>query len=257
MTDTACTSGATSTLAASAFDISLITGVSDLSTIKWYNNPFLTKYIGCSPQSTINSCMQVGLLPKPSRTCTYCKRNLKLVPENKPANKTPVVYRCFNRGCRHYGKYISIKQDTVFDNMHLTFETVLRHLFLYIGNISTYEQLLHECYDESEHQLNTTTINDWLTYFREIQLEALIRHSTGKIGGENLTVEVNEVKFGKRKYNRGRAVEEQWVVGGIGRETDEISVALCPENKRDSQTLRQQIDSDNRLLESIRATGSR
>ena len=72
-----------------------------------------------------------------------------------------------------------------------------------------------------------------------------------------MTVEVNEVKFRKRKYNRGRAVEEQWVVGGIGRETDEISVALCPENKRDSKTLRQQIDSDNRLLESIRATGSR
>ena len=237
MTDTACTSGTTSAVAASAFDASLITGVFDLSVIKRYNNLFLTKYIADTPHSTINFCMQVGLLPKPSRKCTYCKRNLNLVAENRPANKTPVVYRCCNRGCRHYGKYISVKQDTVFDNTHLTFETVLRLIFLYIANISTYEQLQHECYDESEQQLSTSTINDWLTYFREIQLEALIRHSTGEIGGENLTVEIDEAKFGKRKYNRGRAVEGQWVVGGICRETDEIFVALCPDNKRDSQTL--------------------
>jgi len=131
MTDTACTSA----LAASAFDVSLITGVFDLSTIKQYNNLFLTKYIGSSPQSTINFCMQVGLLPKPSRKCTYWKCNLKLVPENRPANKTPVVYRCFNRRCRHYSKYISIKQDTVFDNAQLMFETVL--CLIFFGTMET------------------------------------------------------------------------------------------------------------------------
>ena len=126
------------------------------------------------------------------------------------------------------------------------------YFFWYNGNISTYEQLQHECYDESEHQLSTTTINDWLKYFRKIQLEALSLHSTGKIGGENFV------------DDRGQAVEGQRVVGGICHETDKIFVALCPENKRDSQTLLSIIEEhvDNRstvirLLESIRATGSR
>jgi hypothetical protein len=30
-------------------------------------------------------------------------------------------------------------------------------------------------------------------------------------------VEIDEAKIGKRKYNRGRYLEEQWVFGGIER----------------------------------------
>ena len=51
------------------------------------------------------------------------------------------------------------------------------------------------------------------------------------------TVEIDESKFGKRKYNRGRHVEGQWVVGGICRETGDIFLAECPGNKRDATTL--------------------
>ena len=226
-------------MAASAVnvDVNEITGEFDLSVIKRYNNVFLTKYIATSQSSVINFCMEVGLLPK-KRQCSYCKRDLKLVSENRPNNKTPVVFRCFNRGCRKYSHYISVKEDTLFDKSHLSFETILRFVFLYVAGISNYEQLKHECFDgESQHELSTATICDWLTYLREIQLEALIRHSSGKIGGPNYTVEIDEAKFGKRKYNRGRVVEGQWVVGGICRETGDIFVALCPDNKRDSSTL--------------------
>ena len=220
----------------SEVDVDSITGVYDLSRIKRYNNLFFTKYIATSHETLLNFCKQVGLLPK-TRTCSYCKRELKLVAENRPQNKTPVVYRCFNPGCKKYSRYVSIRQGSLFDAAHLSLETILRMLFLYVGNITSYEQLQHECYDESEQELSSATISDWLTYFREIQLEALIRHSATKIGGANCTVEIDEAKFGKRKYNKGRVIEGQWVIGGICRETGEIFVALCPNNKRDSQTL--------------------
>ncbi|KAJ8964757.1 hypothetical protein NQ314_004648 [Rhamnusium bicolor] len=39
------------------------------------------------------------------------------------------------------------------------------------------------------------------------------------IGGPNKIVEIDEAKIGKRKYNRGRYLEGQWVFGAIERET--------------------------------------
>jgi len=45
--------------------------------------------------------MQVGLIPS-KRSCTYCKRELNLVAENRQDHKTPVVYRCYNRCCEKY-----------------------------------------------------------------------------------------------------------------------------------------------------------
>ena len=40
---------------------------------------------------------------------------------------------------------------------------------------------------------------------------------TEKIGGVVKTVEIDERKFGKRKYNTGHQVKGQWVFGGVER----------------------------------------
>ena len=39
------------------------------------------------------------------------------------------------------------------------------------------------------------------------------------IGGVGKIVEIDESKFGKRKYHRGRRVDGVWVFGGIERES--------------------------------------
>ncbi len=37
------------------------------------------------------------------------------------------------------------------------------------------------------------------------------------IGGKNIVVEIDESKFGKRKYHRGHRVEGVWVLGMVER----------------------------------------
>ena len=44
-----------------------------------------------------------------------------------------------------------------------------------------------------------------------------------KIGGPGFIVEIDEAKFGKWKYNRGRVVDGNWVLGGIYRDKTYIS----------------------------------
>ena len=48
-------------------------------------------------------------------------------------------------------------------------------------------------------------------------------------------VEVDEAKFGKRKYNRGRWREGHWVLGGVERGTDNVFMEVVP--TRDAATL--------------------
>ena len=47
------------------------------------------------------------------------------------------------------------------------------------------------------------------------------------IGGQGVEVEIDESKFGKRKYNRGRVVDGHWVFGGMERTTGECFLVLC------------------------------
>jgi transposase-like protein len=50
-----------------------------------------------------------------------------------------------------------------------------------------------------------------------------------KIGGPNKTAEIDESKFGKRKYNRGHPVKGQWVFGGVERESGKTFLVPVPD----------------------------
>ena len=45
--------------------------------------------------------------------------------------------------------------------------------------------------------------------------EFTLLESRGRLGEEEKIGQIDESKFGKRKYHRGHHVEEQWVFGGI------------------------------------------
>lgn len=60
------------------------------------------------------------------------------------------------------------------------------------------------------------TAVDWSNFCREVLYDAVITRSDQPLGGINddgtpKIVEIDESKFGKRKYHKGHRVEGQWV----------------------------------------------
>src|SRR5215468_10364451 len=62
----------------------------------------------------------------------------------------------------------------------------------------------------------TDTIATHRGYFGQL-VSSHLEDAQEQIGGPGVIVEVDESKFGKRKYHRGHPVDGAWVFGGIER----------------------------------------
>jgi len=69
-----------------------------------------------------------------------------------------------------------------------------------------------------ETGLSRPTIIDFYNFCREVCV-CVVEDHCEPIGGPGKMVEVDESKFGKRKYNKGRRVEGVWVFGGVERDS--------------------------------------
>ena len=62
------------------------------------------------------------------------------------------------------------------------------------------------------------TLVDWYNLCREVCSEVLEKENV-KVGGPGKVAEIDESKFGKRKYHKGRRKDDVRVFGGIERDT--------------------------------------
>lgn len=83
------------------------------------------------------------------------------------------------------------------------------------------------------------TINRIFKLFRKA-IALQVEQSEIKIGGPNVIVQLDESKFGKRKYHRGHRVEGVWVFGGV-EISEERKMFAVVVDKRDSVTLNELI----------------
>ena len=63
----------------------------------------------------------------------------------------------------------------------------------------------------------TGVYHECRSFAREV-CATILEVESQPIGGVGKIVEIDESKFGKRKYHRGRRVDGVWVFGGIERE---------------------------------------
>ncbi|XP_028414213.1 uncharacterized protein LOC114537271 [Dendronephthya gigantea] len=169
--------------------------------------------------------MDEGLIAH-ERVCGHCNNSMRLV---KCADRSDgYKWECRKQvaGKRHKVE-LSIRKGSWFEKSNMTLEEVIKFTYWWCRDVNQ-EQIRHEL------NVATNTAVDWDSFCRETYEVTLLEREE-KIGGPGKIVQIDESKFGKRKYHRGHHVEGQWVFGGI--EEDSRRSFMAAVDKRDEATL--------------------
>lgn len=178
---------------------------------------FALSTIMTDEESAISFLEQLNLLS--SNICDACGQPGTLRTKFK-------VFRCTRFTCR---KQWSCLRSTFFSQSKLPVHKILFLAYHWLaGATSNYLCTIGG--------FATNTVSNFTGHLRQLVADSLEEEDC-LIGGEGIRVELDESKFGKRKYNRGHRVEGVWVFGGV-EITEERKVFLSIVDKRDAYTLR-------------------
>ena len=136
-------------------------------------------------------------------------------------------FYCWARACR---KRLSLSSYAFFAGTRLRFNEVLLLAKLWLDKVSVDSAISFT--GHSQH----TVVSFW-RHFRQL-VASTLDEDDSTIGGHNITVQVDESKLGRRKYNRGHRVEGVWVIVGVEL-TEQRRVFIVPVENRDSNTIRE------------------
>ncbi|XP_049281627.1 uncharacterized protein LOC125769372 [Anopheles funestus] len=175
-------------------------------------------------QRLVRLLQEAEILPS-VQLCNKCNRRMKLKTTRK-ANSCKWICKPTS-SCT--GWECTVRTDSIFKNSRLSLSKLIEITYEWSRDTKR-SSAAAEC------GAGKSAIAKWFSILREVTAEHF-ECSQGQIGGDGLTVEIDESVLTKRKYNRGRvsANNQVWVVGGICRETREIFLELV--EQRDAATL--------------------
>jgi len=136
------------------------------------------------------------------------------------------IWHCSNRHCRYK---VTVRKHSFFAGLHLSFARICKLIYFWEHKYPQHI-VIHEL------QISHTTIVDFYNFCREVCSVVLERDSE-PIGRPGKVVEIDESKFGNRKYNRGKRVDGCWVFGGIERDSNPPKCFFATVTDRSAQTL--------------------
>ncbi|KFD49785.1 hypothetical protein M513_09252 [Trichuris suis] len=148
-----------------------------------------------------------------------CGEGMSLSLKGRPAR-----WRCRRPRC---GKQVSLRAGTWLEGTRLEFSKVVRFVHAWRHKYGTTELC--------KNMLGMTpqAVTKWKSRIREIVALSLLR-SPLRIGGPGFIVEIDESLFSRTKDHHGRSYPQQWVLGGVCRETGQWLLVPVEDRTRDT-----------------------
>ncbi|XP_047518399.1 uncharacterized protein LOC125058366 isoform X1 [Pieris napi] len=199
-----------------------------------YNLPRLVRQLGTREQC-LAFAEEHGLI----LANKMCRVHRQLMRLDLTANTTVGAFVCSRGSCRAKSR-TSRATGTWFEKSGLLLPRIFYLIYCFAHRKSHEEAVFDDpLRDETNTCLSRATITDWYSYCREVIVIYYLetQQIKGKIGGPGKIVQIDESKFGRRKYNKGRRVEGHWVLGMIEDGSEDLRLEVCPDNVRSAEVL--------------------
>ncbi|KAG0438993.1 hypothetical protein DMUE_2737 [Dictyocoela muelleri] len=131
--------------------------------------------------------------------CTYCNNSCNLVPYTR--NKDLMAWRCMNRNCKSYKKYVSVRINSFFDTLTADLRFILKIIIKYAAKIP-----LHNIKDY--YKCDPRAIERNIKKLCSIIPEPYFNDN--KLGGVGRIVQIDETLLNlKSKSHRGRSASNK------------------------------------------------
>jgi transposase-like protein len=150
--------------------------------------------------------------------CPKCAEPLLVNPIRK-------AFRCSRQSCK---MEFSQRKHTFFYGSQLNCAQILHLAYMWL-NRSSQTQCINQTGNSSR------TVTTFHKHFRRL-VASTLSEIDQQIGGQDIVVEIDETKLGKRKYNRGHRVDGVWIVAGVEK-TEQRKVFLIRVQNRKADTL--------------------
>lgn len=179
----------------------------------------------CDDQERLFEFLKSHNVIKKSVICSSCGKpatfdNRKLKWRCQKARKVKKGHKIQIVSCSFS---TTIRKGTWFENSNISIEAACIFIGYFVTMGPPRQKFL-----ENKLEMSSCTITYWSNFIREALLSWCIENSK-QIGGSNRIVEIDEAKFGKRKYHRGRVIDGQWFFGGFERDSKELFVIPVPD----------------------------